>query len=232
METKYSIMVTKEKNTVDDPFGGVEETLSKTEQYIEENQKSLVIIFFAIALIVGGYLSYTNFYIAPMEQRAQAEMFMAERYFEKDSFQLALNGNGNHEGFLNIIDNYGATQAANLASYYAGISYLKLGQYEDAISYLSDFGSGDELIWPLAIAGIGDANLELGNMAEAVKYYEKAASTNVNDFTTPVFMMKLGLAYEKQEAKAKALEVYNSIKEDFPRSNEASQVEKYIARLQ
>ncbi len=225
-------MVTKEKNQVDDPFEGVEETLSRTEQYIEENQKSLTIIVAAIILIVGGYLAYKNFYVAPMEKRAQAEMFMAERYFEKDSFNLALNGDGNYEGFLTIIDNYGATKTANLASYYAGISYLKLGQYDEAISYLSDFSSSDELIWPLAITGIGDAHMELGDTDAAIKHYKKAATTNKNDFTTPVFLMKLAFAYEQSGDVSKALETYQNIKDDFPKSNEASQVEKYIARLQ
>jgi hypothetical protein len=111
-------------------FETVEEALSKTELYIEQNRKSLTIIIIAIAAVVGIYFAYRNFYLVPKEDNAQADMFMAEFYFEQDSFLLAVEGDQTNAGFIDIIDDYGMTKTANLANYYAGICYLKLGQFE------------------------------------------------------------------------------------------------------
>lgn len=224
-------MVTNEKNAVDEHFEDVENTLGRTERYVEENQKSLLIIIVAIFVIVGGYLAYAQLYVAPMEKNAQEAMFMAERYFEKDSFNVALNGDGNNEGFLSIIDNYGATKAASLASYYSGVCYLKTGKYEEAINHFKDFSSNDDLVWPLAIVGIGDAYLELGKTSDAITHYKKAVTTNENEFSTPIFMMKLAFVYELDNEVKKALGVYEDLKANYSKSNEAAQVEKYIARL-
>ena len=139
-------MVKKKKTAAEEPIEGVENLLSKTEHYIEENQKSLTIIVAAIIIVVLGYLGYRNLYVAPMEEEARSQMFMAERYFERDSFNLALYGDGNFLGFIDIIDEYSVTKSANLSHYYSGISFLRTGEYEDAIEYLTrnpDVSHGD-----------------------------------------------------------------------------------------
>jgi tetratricopeptide (TPR) repeat protein len=209
----------------------VENALSKTEQYIEENQKSLTIIVIAIAVIVGGYLGYKKLYLAPTEIEAQKQMFVAEQYFEKDSFNLALQGDGSNLGFLDIIDNYGITKSANLAHYYAGISYLHLGQYDNAIEYLKKFDVNDKLISSVALGAIGDAYVQLGNLDEGTDFYIKAADNNKNDFTSAIYLMKAGLVYEKQGNYNKALEVYQKIKKDYPQSDEARDIGKYITEV-
>jgi tetratricopeptide (TPR) repeat protein len=145
---------------------------------------------------------------------------------------LALNGDNNYVGFLYIIENYGFTKAANLANYYAGVSYLHLGEWEKAIEYLKEFDSSDRMVWALSVANIGDAYVELGKYSDAITYYKKAANTNKNEFTTPVFMMKLAFAHNLAGEKDKALEVYKDVKEKYPKSAESVQAEKYIARLQ
>ncbi len=209
----------------------VENALSRTEQYIEENQKSLTIIVIAIAVIVGGYLGYKKLYLAPAETEAQKQMFVAEQYFEKDSFNLALQGDGSNLGFLDIIDEYGITKSANLAHYYAGISYLHLGKFENAIEYLKKFDVDDKLVSSVALGAIGDAYVELGQLDEGTDFYIKAADNNKNDFTSAIYLMKAGLVYEKQENYNKALEVYQKIKRDFPQSDEARDIGKYITEV-
>lgn len=209
----------------------VENALSKTEQYIEENQKSLTIIVVAIAVIVGGYLGYKKLYLAPTENEAQKQMFVAEQYFEKDSFNLALQGDGSNLGFLDIIDEYGITKSANLAHYYAGISYLHLGQFENAIEYLKKFDVNDKLVSSVALGAIGDAYVELGKLDEGTDFYIKAADHNKNDFTSAIYLMKAGLVYEKQGNYDKALEVYQKIKKDYPQSDEARDISKYITEI-
>jgi tetratricopeptide (TPR) repeat protein len=159
-------------------------------------------------------------------------MFMAEKYFEQDSLKKALNGDGQYLGFLAIIDEYGMTKSANLAQYYAGISYLKLGQFDKALEHLDKFSSDDELIGPMAKGAMGDANMELNQTQKAADLYKEAAEMRKNEFTTPLFLMKSGLAYEELGNFEKALEAYKKIKADYSRSFEGREIDKNIAFLE
>lgn len=214
----------------EDNFEHLEEALSKTEQYIEKNQKKLSLIALAIIVVVGGILSYNKFYLKPLEETAQSQMFTAQQYFEQDSFNLALNGDINYPGFLEIIEEYGSTKAANLSHYYCGISYLRIGKYNEAIEYLTKFDSDDFLLSPLSKAAIGDAYLELNNPKKAASYYIEASEINTNNFTTPIFLQKAGFAYEQTGDYKKAMEAYQKIEKEFSKSAEAREIEKYITR--
>jgi tetratricopeptide (TPR) repeat protein len=220
----------KQTDKTDKQFAQIEETLTKTEQYVEDNQKSLTLIVGAIIVIIAIYLGFTNFYLEPLEKEAHADMYMAEMYFEKDSFNLALNGDGQYLGFLDIADEYSLTNPGNLANYYAGLCYLHTAQFEDAIEYLSDFSSDDIILSTLALGCIGDAYLELEDNSSALKYYEKAADNASNDFTTPRYLMKQAIVLEMDEEYEDALEMYNQIKEDYSKSQIAQDIDKYIAR--
>lgn len=209
-------------------FETVENALSKTEQYIEENKKSLTIIVTVIILVVGGYLLYTRVLLSPKEIEAQSQMFRAEQYFEQDSFRLALEGDGDALGFIDIIDEYGITKSANLANYYAGISYLRLGEYDDAIEYLKKFDANDKLVSVIALGALGDAYVETGDYNEAVALFEKAANKNKNDFTSAIYLKKAGLVYEALENYSKAISMYEKIKTLYPESDEANDIDKYI----
>jgi len=224
-------MSKKDNKTVEESgLEAVEVTLSKTERYIEDNKKSLSIIIGVIIVIIGGYLGFKKFIVEPQEQEATEQIFMAEHYFDTDSFNLALNGTGEYLGVLEIADEYSITKAGNLANYYAGMSYLHLGEFENAIEYLKKFNSDDEIVMTMAIAGIGDANMELGNTEDAISYYVKATERKPNKFVTPMMLMKLGLAYESTKNYAKALETYEKIQQEYSKSNEGRNIRKYIAR--
>ncbi|MCK5535718.1 MAG: tetratricopeptide repeat protein, partial [Bacteroidales bacterium] len=160
-------MTKKKHYKQDDSFQAVEESLTRTEQFIQKNQNTLSTVVVIVIAIVAGYLAYDRYIALPNEQEAQSQMFMAERYFEVDSFQLALNGDGNYLGFNQIIDNYGGTLSGNLAHYYAGISNLKLGQFQQAIDLLENFDANDAMVNPISKGAIGDAYCELGNLDEA-----------------------------------------------------------------
>ncbi|MEA2106528.1 MAG: tetratricopeptide repeat protein [Bacteroidota bacterium] len=224
--------MSKKKVSEQDQFESVENALSRTEHYIEQNQKSLTIIVLAIIVIIGGYLGYQRFVVSPKEKEAQSQMWMAEQYFARDSFNLALHGDRNYLGFLDIVEEYSITKSANLANYYIGISYLHLGQYEQAIEYLKAFESDDEMIAPIAFGAIGDAYMELNEPDEALKFYEKAVTKSDNEFTTPIYLMKVGLVYEQNQDYEKVLEAYQTIKNDFPESAEGRQIDKYIAQVE
>ena len=221
----------KKIDKTEERIEAVEEAFGKTEQFIEKNQKIILIVVGAIILIVLGYFGFKRLYLAPREKEAQSQMFMAEKYFETDSVTKALKGDGNYLGFLDIIDQYKFTKSANLSHYYAGICYLKKGEFQNAIDQLNDFSSGDELIAPMAIGAMGDAYMELNNTDKAIDYYLKAADKRKNDLTSPVFLMKAGMAYELEGKNDLALKIYLRIKTEFARSSEGHDIDKYIARL-
>jgi len=222
----------KKKNKTEDQFAQIEETLSRTEQFIEDNQKNLMSGVGAIVVIVALFIGYQNLYIAPMEKEAQAEMFMAELYFQKDSFNLALNGDEKYYGFIDIADEYSLTKAGALANYYAGLSYLNTGDFENAIEYLGNFSSDDAVLSALAIGCIGDAYMELLDTDNALSYYEDAAEKNINEFTTPRYMLKQAMIHEANGDVADALALYKGIEADYKTSREGNGIEKYIARAE
>ena len=222
----------KKDNKKEMQFEEVGEAISKTEQFIEKNQQKIIkvtgVIFVAIILVIG----IKNFYLKPLENEAQSEMFMAELYFQKDSFNLALNGDGEYLGFLDISNDFSLTKSGNLANYYAGLCFLHLADYENAINYLKDFSSNDIIISSLALGCIGDAYVELGDNEKALKYYKNAVNNSDNQFTSPRYLFKQAMIYESQQEYSKALKIYNLIKDEYKNSNEAAGIEKYISRAE
>lgn len=222
------------KNTQDhneDSFENVEHALTNTEQFIENNQKTITAIVIALIVIIGGYYGIKKLYVQPLEKEAQENIFGAQEFFAKDSFQLALDGDNSSLGFLDIIDEYSFTDAGNLANYYAGLCYLHLGQFDIATDYLESFSSDDEIVAQIAKGAIGDAYMELDDKETAVKYYKEASNYN-NEFTAPTYLLKLGMAQEELGLYDEALEAYNTIKDQYKASNEGRLVDKYIARAQ
>jgi tetratricopeptide (TPR) repeat protein len=207
------------------------EKLEGAEQWVEQNPKIVFGVVGALLLIVGGYFGF-NYYTSTQDEQAQREMFQAIYYFEADSLSLALNGDGNNLGFIDIIDEYKFTDAANLAHFYAGVAYLKQGQFEAARLYLNDFSSNDLLIQARAYSLIGDAYMEEQNFEEAASFYSKAANYKPNKFFTPAYLMKAALAYEKLNQNAKAIEAYDKIINQYWESADYQNARKYKARLE
>jgi tetratricopeptide (TPR) repeat protein len=206
------------------------EQFTKAEGFVVENKKSLLVIGGTIVALILLYVGYQTLIINPREKEAAGQMFMAEKYFEQDSLDKAINGDGNFLGFAAIADEYGSTKAGAIANYYLGYAYLRQGQYELAIEALEEFNSADEVLQTLAYSGIADAYLELNKMEDAVGFYKKAAAKSKDPFTTPVVLMKLGMTYEMMNEPQKALENYEKIKKEYTESTEARDIEKYIAR--
>jgi tetratricopeptide (TPR) repeat protein len=209
----------------------IQEKLVSAEGWLEQNPKTAIGIVTVILLVIGGYFGY-RYYNGNQDTIAQKEMFQAIRYFESDSLNLALNGDGNILGFLQIIEDYSSTDAGNLANFYAGATYLKQGKYPLAIFHLEDFKSNDLLVQARAYSLIGDAYMEQNNFEEAAKYYSKAASYKPNKEFTPSYLMKAALAYEKLNQNQKAIDAYSTIIEKFWDSSEIQNAKKYKARLE
>lgn len=215
---------------VKDELQQVNEALSRTEQFIEKNQKKLLIGLAALVVITGGILLFRSFYLAPREKEAQEMIFKGEQYFAMDSVQIALNGDGaDYIGFEAIIDDYGMTKTAKLASAYAGLCYKQMGNFEKAADYLERSKADDIMVSPALVGAVGDCYVELGKTDKAIGYFEKAAETK-NELLAPVYLMKAGRAYESLGKWSKALKVYEELKERYPLSQEGADVERYIER--
>ena len=209
----------------------LKEKLAGAESWLEQNPKIVVGVAAAILIIVGGYFAF-NYYKNSQNDLAQKEMFQAVYYFEADSLDKALNGDGNNLGFLEIIDEYGVTDAANLANFYAGVSYLKQGKFELARLYLEDFSASDLLIQARAYGLVGDSYMEEKKYDDAAKYYNKAANYKPNKYFSPSYLMKEALAYEKLNQNDKARETYDKIINLYWESSEYQNARKFKARLE
>ena len=209
----------------------INETLSKSEEFINNNKNKIFTVLGVIVFLLLGF-SIFSYIKSNQNNTAQEEMFQAVYYFEKDSLVQALNGDGNNYGFLEIIDEYGLSDAANLSKFYAGASYLKLGNYENAINYLDEFSSSDLLIQARAYSLIGDAYLEIGDYDNAIYYFKKASNENPNEFFTPSYLLKLAIVYEETGDLESALDTYEEIIEEFKNSPEFQTSLKNKSRIE
>lgn len=228
-------------STTAEVFSTLDETASRSEQWVARNQKYILGVIGVIAVVVVGYLAYGQFVQKPLESNASAELYYPQQYFEqalnatseKDSlFRLALEGAEGKYGLLDVIEEYKGTKAANLATYAAGMSYLNLQQYEDAISYLEAYKSNDAMLGSLAKGGIGDAFAQLGQAEDALGYYKDAASHDDNEFTAPRFLLKAGITALELGQTTEALEYFRRIKDDYPDAAEAETIDAYIGMAQ
>lgn len=227
----------KEKSATAEVFSTLDESASKTEQWVARNQSYILGVIGVIAVGVLGYLAYFQFVQKPNEENASNEMFYPQQYFaqalnsttEKDSlYNLALNGAEGKYGFLDIIDEYQGTKAANLAQYSAGMAYLNMQQYQEAIDHLENFSSDDSVLGALAKGGIGDAFAQLGQMEDALSFYEKAYGHDNNNYTTPKFLYKAGITALEIGQNDKALQCFERIKDEFSGSDEAASIDVFI----
>lgn len=219
---------TQANNTViakDNDFG-------QTGKFVRENQKSLIFIAGAIIAMVIIYFGYQKMYLAPREEKAASQMYVAQDAWAKKDWDKALKGDAGYPGFEKIINDYSNTKAANLAYFYAGIAYLNKGEYKKAIDALTNYRGGDVMAAAEALGGTGDAYVELKDYDKASTFFKKAADKASNKFLSPFYLKKLGLVYEEQKDYKSADETYKKIKSDYPESSEAQSMDAYIARVE
>ena len=230
-------LLDEQGSTTAEVFSTLDEGASKSEEWVSKNQNYILGIIGVIAVGVLGYLAYMQFVQNPKETIAANEMYYPQQYFNealnnqaaKDSlFNLALNGAEGKYGFLDIIDEYSGTKAANLANYSAGMAYLNMQKYQEAIAHLEDFSSDDAVLGALSKGGLGDAFMHLGQPKDALGYYEKALAHSDNDYTTPRFLYKAGVTAMELNQNDKALQYFERIKNDFSSSDEARTIDAFI----
>jgi tetratricopeptide (TPR) repeat protein len=234
------VKVDEKDSTTAGVFNSLDQTASKTEDWVAKNQKYIFGVVAAIAVVTVGYLMYQKFIVEPKEEDATEQMFFAQQNFQKavdgtasDSlFNLSLKGAEGKYGFVDIADKYSGTAAANLANYYAGIAYLNTGKYTEAISSLEKFKSDDAVLSVLAIGAIGDAYSQKNEPKEALSFYVKASAMQVNEFTTPRYLLKAGQTSLALGNKTDALKYFTEIKEKYEATPEASNIDAMIGLAQ
>ena len=210
----------------------MQDPLLRAKSLWDKYNKPILIGIAAIVLIVGGWYAYQSYVVLPKEDQASDAIFKAQQYFAKDSFNLALSGDGKNKGFLYIISNYGGSKQANLSKYYAGVCYLKTGNFNKAVEYLKDFSTGAKQIQMMAYGCLGDAYGELGKNDDAITYYKKAAETFTDDdVNTSEYLFRAALKLETMGKNSEAVVLYKELKEKYPQSERGYQADKYIYRL-
>jgi tetratricopeptide (TPR) repeat protein len=225
------------ESTTAEVFNTLDETASKSEQWIEKNSKPLFFTLVGIVVVFLAFLGYTKYISEPNELEASNELAFPRKYFDEaatagsgvDSLlTLGLEGADGNYGFLDIASSYSGTDAGNLANYYAGVSYLQMKQYDKAIEFLSKFKSDDEMLAPVSLGAIGDAFSDIDQQEDALEFYEKAANKKSNEFTTPLFLYKAGQTAMLLKKYSKAEELFTRIKDKYPTSDQGRDVEKFI----
>lgn len=215
-----------------DEFENVEQVLTASEAFIEKYQKQILYGLGVVALLVMAFLAINNYYVKPRVAEAANEMYKSQLYFAKDSFQLALEGDGLESiGFEAISSEYGLTPSGNLAKAYAGICHYHLGAYEESIKFLSAYDGDDQYFSLMVLGLIGDCYVELEDNDKALRFFTKVAESG-NEVLSPVFLKKAAIVYEAEGKNDKALKNYRTIKEKYPLSQDSQDIDKYITRLQ
>lgn len=217
----------KEQN--EEPKTNISEVISKSELFFEKNKKVIISVIVAILVVILGYFGLKKFYFQPREVEAQEEIFYAENLYSSDQYETALNGDEDHMGFAEIADKYSCTKAGNLAKYYAGICELRLGNFENAITFLNKYKGKDDFTTINKLILIGDAEIELGNQDAAIKSYKKAVDADKENFVTaPMALYKIGMIYTIKGDYKEAAKYFNEIKKNYPESTEMQDIDKYI----
>jgi tetratricopeptide (TPR) repeat protein len=204
----------------------------QTGKFVRDNQKSLTFIAAAIVVMVLVYFGYQKMYLAPREEKAASQMYVAQEFWSKKDWDKAIKGDAGYPGFEKIISDYSNTKAANLAYFYLGIAYLNKGEYRKAIDNLTNYRGSDGMIAAEALGSTGDAYVELKDYDKATTFFKKAADKASNKFLSPFYLKKLGLVYEAQNDNKSAAEAYKKIKSEYPESNEAQSIDAYVARVE
>jgi tetratricopeptide (TPR) repeat protein len=235
-----NVAIDAKDSTTAEVFNTLDESASRTEDFVARNQKIILGIVGILAVAAIAYMLYAKFVVEPKEVDATKEMYVAQKNFQlatdgtaSDSlFNLALNGAEGKLGFVKIADDFSGTDAGNLANYYAGMAYLNTGKFDEAIMYLDKFSTDDVMLKALAIGAIGDAHAQKNQMKEALDFYQKALSSDENDFTTPRFTLKAGQTALSLGNKEEALKMFTIIKEKYENAPEAQGIDALIGLAQ
>ena len=206
--------------------------LTKTESFIDQYKKPIIIGAGALVVIVLGIIGYKKLVSEPTELESRDAYWNAFYDFEADSLDAAANGDMNNMGMADVADEYAGTSGGDIANYSMGLIQMQKEDFQGALDYFDACDFDDIMLGSMVIGLKGDCYVEMGDYETAVDLFEKAAERESNQFTSPLYYKKAGLAYEALNDNESAVTVYAKIKNDWPKSDEARDIEKYIVRAQ
>jgi tetratricopeptide (TPR) repeat protein len=207
--------------------------IAKAKDFWGKYGKMLTIVSAVIILLGGAWIGYNYFVVKPKEAKAAELMFKAEEYFRTDSISKALNGDGQHWGFLRIISKYKGTKSGKMASFYAASCYIKLNENEKAIKLLKDFKTSSKPVQARAYKLMADAYGDLGNHKQALEYYQKAGRHFEKDeaFSSESLFLGAYLAQRVLNDSKTAISLYKELKQKFPQTQHAIDADNYLAQM-
>lgn len=209
------------------------DAVNKLDAFWKKNSKVITYVSLGVILVIGGWYAYKQFVVKPNEEKAQAAIFKAEEYYRMDSLNKALNGDGVNKGFLYVINNYGGTKTGELARYYAGVTYLRLNDYDNAIKHLKEFDTDSKLIQAVAWGRLADAYSEKGDKGKAVDLYKKAGRHfPEEEVNSSEFLFRAAQLLELDNKKDEAVDIYKELRDRFPKTDKGGQADRYIYRLE
>jgi TolA-binding protein len=209
-----------------------EVVIERAKDFWTRYNRLIIGICAAIIIVGGGYLAYKYLVKEPNEAKANDAIFKAEEYFQKDSLNQALHGDGQFPGFEKVISQYGGTKAGNMARYYAGATCLKLGDNAKAVKYLSDFSTDSKQIQARAYKLLGDAEANLGKNSDALNHYIKAGHEYEEDDvnSSQYLFMAAFLADRVMNDKKKAIDLFKEVRKKYPNTQFGFEADKYLAQ--
>ena len=202
-----------------------EQQITKTEAFFEKNKKALIGCVVAVIVIIAGIILCNTYYLKPRAEKASTELAKSQELFDQQQYEKAL------PGFQKVADEYGSTDAGNLAQLYIGICQANLGKWQEAVNALESFsGQDDQMVSPAAEGALGNAYANLNQLDKAVEHLKKAAKMADNNTLSPAFLIQAGEILESQGKKAEALELYQQVKEKYVNSMQYQSIDKYIER--
>jgi len=202
----------------------------KAQEFFYENRTlvygvaaGLIVVLLAIA----GYAWLQS----QKAVEAQEQLGGIVTVYEKGEYRAALDGTGEHLGLLAIADEYGGTDAGNLARFYAADALFRLGEYDQALEFFQAYDKGEDIVGASALAGEATIHEIKGDHALAGNLYRQAAGQFENEMTSPQYLMAAGRAYEQAGQYDNAGTAYQTIQDSYPESTEAQNIDFYLARV-
>lgn len=221
------------EETVGKEWESLNTAVLKSENFLEKNLKPISIGLGVIVAIILIYFAVKQFYLEPRNDKAQAELFVGEEYFRAQQDSVALYGDGKgFDGMVSFVSEYGSTKAGNVAKAYAGISFARLGKYDEALKFLKDFSAKDEQIAYAVEGAIGDCYAGQNKLDDAASQFEKAAKGANDQLLSPIYYKKAGVVYRQLKNWDKVIETFTKIKNDYMSSPEAAEADKYIGEAE
>lgn len=215
------------------------EAVNQNEAFILKYKNTIIACAVVAIVIICGAIFWHS-HAKSSQEKANTQMAVAEDIFgmalqlgDSAAFARALNGDSTGvAGFLNIIDDFGSTDAGNVAKLYAGLCYAHMGEWQKAADYLNKFSdAGDQMVSPAALGALGDVYAHMDQLDKAVDMFKKAASKAGNATLTPIYLVKAGEILESQGKKAEALSLYQQVKDQYVQSAAYQTIDEYIERV-